>query len=625
MCDALMVARIPGETDAEALDRALGRGPLLLVLDNLEHLPDAAPLLADLLARHADLRLLATSRQPLAIRAEWLFPVAPLVPGADIALFADRARARDPGFALTDDNAAAVRTICERLAGMPLAIELAAARLGVLSPADLADRLSEALGVLDRGPQDAPPRQRTLRATLDWSYDLLDNEERDAFTALAVFAGGCDLEAAEAVTGAPLTVIANLVDKSLAGVDRGRLTLLEPVRQYAAERLAGRADAATVRDRHLAYFHDLVKRTEEPILRHTRGAPEFARLRTERENLHVAVAWALERGAPLEALALIGDLSAFCWTSDPPYTFREAAERALVGAGDTASPQLRARGLFTLAQNAAHDSGGRLEHTVAAADLFRELADSAWLVRALIVASNTSSHRGGFAAGRAFAEEALEHARATEDEQLIGGALAQIALGTPVVAEAAPIARKAAGQLRRAGIPQLAGETLSTVCFAALREDAYDVALELGHEALDDAQANDDPFLFAFVQGNLGLAHLLSGHRQAALGAFTDQLVTLRANGWAQFYFEPLLGMAGLAAAAGDDHRAGALDAAAWAQAPQPLHAAERPVYDRVTERFIAPARERLGDAWEDAAAAGRAMPADAAVAFALDSALLPH
>jgi predicted ATPase/DNA-binding SARP family transcriptional activator len=624
ICDALLVARIPGESDTEALGRALDGGPLLLVLDNLEHLPDAGPLLADLLERHAALQLLGTSRQPLAIRAEWLFPVSPLVPGADMALFADRARARDPAFALTDDNASAVTTICERLAGMPLAIELAAARLGVLSPGELADRLSQALAVLDRGPQDAPPRQRTMRATLDWSYDLLDDEERDAFTALAVFAGGCDREAAEAITGAPLAVLESLVAKSLVTMSAGRLTLLEPVRQYAAERLAGRADAAAVHARHLVYFHDLVRRSEAPILRQTRNAAEYARLRAEHENLRVALAWALE-DTPLEALALIGDLAAFCWASDAPYLFQEAAEHALAAAGDTAPPRLRARALFTLAQNAGH-TRGRLEHSIEAADLFRALGDSIWLARALIAASGTSSHRGDFATGRALAGEALEHAQASGDEQVIGGALAQMAVGTPVIAEAAPIAREAASRLRSARASQLAGEVLSSTAFAALLEDSYDVALELGHEALDDARANDDPFLLGLVKGNLALAHLLGGDQQAAQEAFTDQLVALRAGGFTRFYFEPLLGLAALAAAAGDDVRAGVLDAAAWARVQLPLDEAERPVYERVTERFIAPARERLGDGWESAAAAGRAMTAEDAVAFALDEpALLPH
>jgi len=204
LCDALGAARVPGESDADALDRVIGAGPLLLVADNLEHLPGAAPLLADLLERHAALRVLATSREPLRIRAERRHPVAPLARDEGVSLFADRALAHDPSFA---PDLPAMATICELVGDLPLAIELAAARLGVLTPAALAARLGDALSMLDRGPRDVPERQRTLRATLDWSFDLLDPEEQDAFTALGAFAGGCDLDAAEAVTGARLEVL----------------------------------------------------------------------------------------------------------------------------------------------------------------------------------------------------------------------------------------------------------------------------------------------------------------------------------------------------------------------------------------------------------------------------------
>ena len=265
ICDALAVARAPGETDAAALDRELAREPLLLVVDNLEHLPDAAPLLAALLERHPALRLVGTSRQPVGIRAERLYPVAPLPARPAVELFAARARARDPAFALSDENAAGVAAVCERLGGLPLALELAAARLGVLSPAALAERLDDALDLLGRGPRDAPERQQTLRATLDWSFDLLDDAERDAFTALGAFAGGCELDAAEAVTEASLAELEALVAKSLVTARDARLSMLEPVRQYAAELLAARPDAGAVHRRHLEFFVALAERSEVPI------------------------------------------------------------------------------------------------------------------------------------------------------------------------------------------------------------------------------------------------------------------------------------------------------------------------------------------------------------------------
>ena len=261
VCDALGVVRATDEPGAVALDRALARGPLLLVLDNLEHLPDAAPLIAGLLERHPALTVLATSRHPLRVRAERLYPVAPLTAAAAAELFTDRAQARGATF-LADD---AVAEICERVGRLPLAIELAAARLRVLTPSRLAERLGNELGVLDRGPRDAPERQRTLRATLDWSYGLLENEERRAVGALGAFAGGCDVDAAEAVTASPLTALEGLVDKSLVTAAGGRLVMLEPVRQYAVERLAERPDADAVRLRHLRHYLSVAQRCEEPV------------------------------------------------------------------------------------------------------------------------------------------------------------------------------------------------------------------------------------------------------------------------------------------------------------------------------------------------------------------------
>jgi predicted ATPase/DNA-binding SARP family transcriptional activator len=620
VCDALMVARMPGETDAEALDRALRRGPLLLVLDNLEHLPDAAPLLAELLERHPELRLLATSRQPIAIRAEWQFPVTPLVSGADIALFADRARARDPGFALTDDNAAAVSAICERLAGLPLAIELAAARLAVLSPADLADRLSEALGVLDQGPQDAPPRQRTLRATLDWSYDLLDDDERQAFTALGAFAGGCQLDAAEAVTGAGLEVLEGLVAKNLVTARAGRLGMLEPVRQYASERLAGRPDVDAIHARHCIHFVGVIGTLDRGL-----ATSDFTVIRREWDNFDAAFERALAAGRPHDALALAGALGPYGWLASTSEQIGRWCERALVAAGDDAPAPLRARALLALGNN----NDRRMPNPdgiVAALALYRELGDETGAARSLTSLSNAKSLLGEYREARPIAEEALALARRLGDEALIGEALGEIGLATERIDEALPYLREGAARSRSVGAVGRAARLLSTAGMAALREDAYDRSEQLQRDALDAAVEARDPLVLALVHGNLALAALLGGRHDAARTEFRAELVTAHAHALVSFYMEGLLGFAALAGADGDDHRAAALHAAAWALNDRPVFPSEAPVYDRVDERFIAPARERLGrDAWEAASAAGRDLSADAAIALALEPALLPR
>ena len=319
--DALGLAQTPGESAEESLHRALAGERMLLVLDNLEHLVPAATLLAELLDRAPGIAVLATSRQALGLRAERLFPVSPLGLPAEgdldagdspaVELFADRARACDPAFEPIGESLPAVVEICRRLDGVPLAIELAAGRVGVLGAAELSARLADALSVLGPGPQDAPARQRTVRATLDWSYDLLDVDERDAFVALGVFAGGCDVEAAEAVTGHAVAVLEALAAKSLVIARGGRLSSLEPVRQYAAQRLARRADADAVRSRHLGHYLDLAEATEYELLG-SRPLSEGVRPSSTASATTscAALAWAIER-RPVEAVALAGAMGAY--------------------------------------------------------------------------------------------------------------------------------------------------------------------------------------------------------------------------------------------------------------------------------------------------------------------------
>jgi predicted ATPase/DNA-binding SARP family transcriptional activator len=619
MCDALAIARVPGEADVEALDRALEREPMLLVVDNLEHLPDAAPLLAGLLERHSALTLLATSRHPLRIQAERLYPVAPLALDAATALFADRGQARDPSFALTDENAAAVGAVCELVAGLPLAIELAAARLGVLTPADLAARLPAALAVLDHGPYDAPARQRTLRATLDWSFDLLEPDEQDAFTALGAFAGGCELDAAEAVTGTGLDVLEGLVDKSLVVARSGRLTLLEPIRQYAAERLNARTDAEAIRARHFEHYFGLAERTDHELWLRGHSAPAFVTVHRERDNVAAAMEWAFARERHFNALALAGRLGSYSWLAHAGDQINRWCRRALAAAGDDAPAPLRARALRAWAQNEPLGTQDR-EHSLAALALFRQLGDETEIVCCLLLVSNSFNFDADWEHGQRAAREALDRAKRIGDPTLIGQALAELALAIPHIEEALPFVRKAVERLRAAGAPGQVARLLTTAGMAALCEDAFDRAEELEREALGAALETGDPLFLASVHGNTGLAALLGGHHDAARAAFQDELATAHAHALPLLYPEALLGLAALAAADGDHHRAAVLAGAASALSDRPTGAAEAPVYERVQHRFIAPARERLGtEEWEAATAAGRGMTAEAAIAFALE------
>ena len=599
----------------------LGAGPLLLVADNLEHLPGAAPLLAGLLERHAGLTVLATSREPLRIRAERRYPVAPLARDEGVALFADRAQAHDPSFA---PDLPAMAAICELVGDLPLAIELAAARLGVLTPAALATRLGDALSMLDRGPRDAPERQQTLRATLDWSFDLLDRDEQDAFTALGAFAGGCDLDAAEAVTGAPLEVLEQLVAKSLVIVTTGRLALLEPVRQYAAERLAARSDAHAVRLRHLDHYVALAERTETAIWALERGCPEFATLQRDHDNLRAAVSAGLRAGEARRVLRLVSALSSYMWFAEASDELRRWWEPAYAAAGAELPVRDRARARFAQSKT-THSVTERLGHVRAAVALFREVTDDVMLVRSLADLALLLTIENDRAGGRAAAQEALAIARRLGDDALIGASLAELAQATADPDEALALAHEAAAHLRAAGALVRVAQLFSYLGFAALAVDAYERSEALAHEALGVAGTLDDPYTTAFVHGNWAVAALLGGAHDNARAGFLEELATGHRHGLPMFYFEALLGLAGLAAAGGDDQRAAVLDAAAWALSDRPVAPAESYIYGQV-QRLIDPARARLGEAgWEAAAARGRAMTADEAVAYALDTAPLPR
>ncbi|MCX5196468.1 AfsR/SARP family transcriptional regulator [Streptomyces sp. NBC_00249] len=293
--------KTPAEDPATLLVEHCAHRRLLLVLDNCEHVVGAAAALAEHLLTHCPgVRILATSREPLGVPGECLRPVEPLPPATAHRLFADRAATARPGFTPADDPAA-VAEICARLDGLPLAIELAAARLRLLTPRQIADRLDDRFRLLTGGARTLLPRQQTLRAVVDWSWDLLDAPERAVLARLSVFAGGCDLAAAEAVCADPsyevADVLGSLVDKSLVvaepGPDGMRYRLLETIHEYAAERAAEHttadpADARATARRHTAHYLAFAEQAE-PLLRSAAQLPWIRRVETELDNLRSAL------------------------------------------------------------------------------------------------------------------------------------------------------------------------------------------------------------------------------------------------------------------------------------------------------------------------------------------------
>ncbi len=353
----------PGEL-GDALDRlldALSGKRLLLVLDNCEHLLDAAATLVDrVLGGCPEVRVLATSREPLGITGENLWPVGPLAmppeaatPGEaghypSVRLFADRAAAVRPGFAIDDETVAPVLRICRALDGMPLAIELAAAKLRAMTPGQVATRLVDRFRLLTGGSRTALPRHQTLRAVVDWSWELLDERERTLLRRMAVFAGGATVEAAEQVCAggvvAPrevLDLLTTLVEKSLLVADcdhsSPRYRMLETIRAYGVQRLAEAGEEASLRRAHLAHFLAFAERAE-PHLRRADQLLWLTRLGDEHDNLHAALRSAIAEGEVLAATRLVASLGFYWWMTGRRAEGTELAIDVLAMPGEVAAP-----------------------------------------------------------------------------------------------------------------------------------------------------------------------------------------------------------------------------------------------------------------------------------------------
>jgi predicted ATPase/DNA-binding NarL/FixJ family response regulator len=384
----------------DELKRYLQGRAALLVLDNFEHLTGAAPLLAELLGACPRLTVLTTSRASLHVAGEHEFPVRPLDQTPAVELFVQRARAVRPDFELTEANASAVAEICARVDGLPLAIELAAARIRLLEAEDMLGRLEHPLELLTGGWKDAPARQQTLWATIDLSHDLLDPDERRLFRRLAVFTGGCTVEAAEAVlgdAGAPtatvLSGLLGLLDKNL--LSRSAHARLEPrfemlvtVREYALERLLASGETEAVRDAHAAYYRALAE-DDEPRLASPEQRRSLQRLKEEHDNLRGALSWSLERGDAESALRICCALWRF-WLLIGNLSEGRRGLRAAVELSETGPPALRARALAAAGVLAVHQA---------------DYGDAEWLCR-----------------------ESLALAEELGDDRAIAGALSGLAL-----------------------------------------------------------------------------------------------------------------------------------------------------------------------------------------------------
>jgi predicted ATPase/serine/threonine protein kinase len=374
IAQALLVGELGNQSPQESLKEYVGglTQPMLLLLDNFEHLVSAAPVIAQVLTSGPQLKVVVTSQAPLHVYGEHEFPVPPLalpnpklIPPLQelsrlpaVALFVERARAVKPEFALTKENAPAVVAICGRLDGLPLAIELAAARIKLLTPSAMLARLESRLNLLTGGALDLPTRQQTLRGTVEWSYGLLNAPEQTLFRRLSVFTGGCTLEGVEAVCDTKgdlgidvLDGMASMVDKSLAQlveqVDKDtRFVMLSTIREYALERLAASDDEAGTRRAHAAYYLVLAEEGAEDAVVH----PEWLdRFDLEHDNFRIALDYLIKTGDAEWGLRLGAALFHFWETREHLSEGRDAIARLLALKGAGTRPKLRARLLFAAA------------------------------------------------------------------------------------------------------------------------------------------------------------------------------------------------------------------------------------------------------------------------------------
>lgn len=611
---ALGVREAPGRPARDALRGRLRDGRTLLVLDNFEHLLGAATEVSTLLASCPHLRVLATSREALGLRGERRFPVPPLeVPApsrspapAEVAsaaaaqLFVERAREVAPGFEITRQNAVAVAEICRRLDGLPLAIELAAAMLRALPPEGVLARLDAAMPSLAGGPRDLPERQHTIRRTVEWSYDLLDESEKTAFARLSVFSGGFSPEAAEAVLeplpgrGEPsgfaaLAPVLALLDKSLlvAGApDEARFGMLETIRSYGLERLAEGGEERSVRGRHARYFLALAEEAEAHLNSPDRDA-WMSRLETEQDNLRSALAHSLSEGRAETALRLSGALLWFWLNGGHWSEGRRWFERALGSAAAQAgavAPEVRAKALYGAGTLACLQGDYAVSSPLLAesAALWREIGDPSGLAYTLVFRHGEALSKGEVDEALSFIEESVALFRGTEDA--FGLAVALANLGATY---------RAMGEYARAR--------------RALEESAL-IAREL-----------DDDWLLALPLQNLGVVTFKQGEPERAEAYLKESLLpSVRRSGEEWFGAHTVEVLATLAASRGDHQRAARLYGAAEAMREEvgstvlPYEATDR-------EQGMATAREALGgEAFAAAQAEGRAMTPEIRIAEAL-------
>jgi len=617
VAQALEVREQPNRPLRETLAETLREEHLLLILDNCEHLVEACAALVDGLLRACpDLKILATSRESLGVGGEISWPLPPLsLPDPEdlppleeleryeaVRLFVDRTRAIASTFELTERNAAAVARVCRRLDGMPLAIELAAARTKVLSVEQISSRLDDSFRLLKSENRTTDPRQRTLRTTIDWSFELLSEEERTLFRRLSVFAGGWTLEAAEAVCAGEgieeevLDLLSHLVGKSLVSVaeqgGEARYGLLETIRQYGAQKLKGSGEEPEIRRRHADFFLELAEEVEPRINGRHRDA-WLERLEAEGGNLRAALAWSRQEAQAETGLRIAGALLWYWFHRGYWKEGRGWLDGALAtqeSVGDLARTAARAKAL----SSAGHLAYMQGDHSVARSQLeksvalWRDVGDDEGLAHALRFLSGAVQPEGDHALVRSLAEESVGLFRDGTDT--FGLAMSLGRLGS-----------------------------------AALAQGDYAAARAALEEGVALCRETGDDWVLALTLRNLGVAAFRQSDYERGAALLNESLSVLREPGEKFYTTQSLDSLAVVVSMQGDHGRAARLFGAAEALR-EAVGASVLPFYRDDYELGVATARAGLGEeAFGAAWAEGRGMTPAQAIDYALQPPTSPE
>jgi predicted ATPase/class 3 adenylate cyclase len=650
LAQSLGIVESSGRSIMDSLTDHLQNKSLLLLLDNFEQVISAAPLVAELLAANRELKILITSREGLRISGESEYPVPPLalpnlkqLPSlesllqyAAVELFIQRAKAVKPGFKITNDTAAEVAEICYRLDGLPLAIELAAARIKLLHPRAMLTRMEHRLEFLTGGGRDLPARQQTLRNAIAWSYDLLDENEQKLFRRLSVFVGGCTVEAAEVVAedhpsrGSVLDRLESLLDKSLLQEVEGtngesRFIMLETLREFGLEQLEASGEQVSIQHRHADYFLSIAEQTEARL--ESAGQIEWInRMEQEHDNLRAALEWSKTADGTAETCLRLASALGLFWEARGYYSEgRKLLADLLLSEPIRGGSATRARILARAAELAYRQSDFSATMSLAGESLtiYREVGDRQGIASALIKLGNAATEMGNYATASGFLEEALKTWRELKDKHGIARALISsgwVALRSGKYGLAKRRLIEALTLSRDLGDTRNIAFELSGLGEVALRQRNYLRATQLVEESLELRKQLGNKWGVGVSLGILGWIAMREEKWDRALARLCESLEVRREIGDQSGSAWCLERLAAVAMAQGQTEKAARLfgaGAALRASIRSVIDPADQPAYkSKILSLRRELGKERFTIIWDE----GRALALEQAVAYALES-----